>query len=75
MASLDIDSLFINVPLDENGNEKPPNISRHYFRNLLFFEIIFMFNYKYYKQVDGVAMISPLGSALANICECSFESR
>ena len=30
-------------------------------------ESFFMFNNKFYKQNDGVAMGSPLGSALANI--------
>ena len=34
-----------------------------------------MFNNKYYKQVDDVAMRSPLGPALANIFMCSFESK
>ena len=34
-----------------------------------------MFNNKYYKQVDGVAMESPLGPALANIFMYSFESK
>ena len=34
-----------------------------------------MFNNKYYKQVDGVAMGSPLGPALADIFTCSFESK
>ena len=34
-----------------------------------------MFNSKYYKQVDSVAMESPLGLALANIFICSFESK
>ena len=34
-----------------------------------------MFNNKYYKQVDGVAMGSSLGAALANIFMCSFESK
>ena len=34
-----------------------------------------MFNNKYYKQVDCVAMGSPLGPALANIFMRSFESK
>ena len=34
-----------------------------------------MFNSKYYKQLDSVAMESPLGLALANIFICSFESK
>ena len=87
MASLDNDSLFTNIPLDEtinicidnlyNGNENPPNIPKFDFRNLLNIAIkesFFTFN-KYYKQVDGVAMGSPLGLALANIFICSFESK
>ena len=88
MASLDVDSLFTNIPLDEtidncvdnlyNDNENPPNISKHNFRNLLNVattESFCMFNNKYYKQVDGVAMGCPLGPALANIFMCSFESK
>ena len=45
MASLDIDSLFANKPLDvtinisidnlHNGNGNPSNISKHDFRHLL----------------------------------------
>ena len=88
MASLDVDSLFTNIPLEEtidicvdnlySDNENPPNIPKHNFRNLLNIatkETFFMFNNKYYKQVDGVAMGSPLGPALANIFMCSFESK
>ena len=65
MASLDVDSLFTNIPLDicignwYNDNENPPNIPKHDFRNLLNIvtkEAFFMFNNKYYKQVDGVAI-------------------
>ena len=80
MASLDVDSLFTNIPLDEtidncvdnlyNDNENPPNIPKHDFCNLLNIatkKSFFMFNNKYYKQVDGVAMGSPLAPALANI--------
>ena len=88
MASLDVDSLFTNIPLDEtidicldnlyNDNENSPNIPKHDFRNLLNIatkESFFMFNNKYYQQVDGVAMGSPLGPTLANIFMCSFESK
>ena len=88
MASLDVDSLFTNIPLDEtidicvnnlyNDNENPPNIPKHDFRNLLNIatkESFFMFNNKYYKQLDGVAMGFPLGPALANIFMCSFERK
>ena len=88
MAILDVDSLLTNIPLDEtidicvdnlyNGNKNPPNIPKHDFRNLLNIatkESFFMFNNKYYKQLDGVAMGSPLGPALANIFMCSFESK
>ena len=88
MASLDVDSLFANVPQDEtidicvgnlcNDNENPPNISKHDFRNLFNIatkESSCMFSNKYYKQVDGVAMGSPLGPVLANIFMCSFENK
>ena len=86
VASLDVDSLFTNIPLDEtinicfdnlyNDNEKTSNIPQHDFRSLLNIatkESFILFNNKYYKQVDGVAMGSPLGSTLANIYMCSFE--
>ena len=70
----------------DDDNENPPNISKHDFRNLLNIatkETFFMFRnnlfifdlFKYYKQVDGVAMGSPLGLALAKIYMCSFESK
>ena len=62
MASIDVDSLFTNIRLDEtidicvdklyNDNENPPNIPKHDFRNLLNIatkESFFMFNNKYYK--------------------------
>ena len=45
MASLDVDSLFTNIPLDEtidicvdnlhNDNKNPPNTSNHGFHNFL----------------------------------------
>ena len=73
MASLDVDSLFTNIPLEEtidicadnlySDNENPSNIPMHNFCNLLNIatkETFFMFNNKYYKQVDGVAIGSSL---------------
>ena len=88
MASLDVDSLYTNIPIEEtidscvdnlySDNEDLLNITKHDFRNLLNIatkETFFMFNSKYYKQVGGVAMASPLGAALANIFTCSFESK
>lgn len=85
IASLNVDSLFPNIPLEErieicvsnlyNDNDDQGNIAKHDFRNLLNVateETFFMFNSKYYKQVDGVAKGSPLSPALANVFMCSF---
>ena len=57
MASLDVDSLFTNIPLNKtinicvdnlyNDNENTSNISKHDFRNLLSIatkEFFFLFN-------------------------------
>ena len=38
-------------------------------------ESSFMFNNKFYKQIDGVAMGSPLGPALAKIFMFGFEKK
>ena len=88
MASLDVDSLFTNIPLDETidicidslykHDENTPKIPKDVFHNLLTVatkESFFMFNNKFYKQIDGVAMGSPLGPALANIFMCNFENK
>ena len=88
MASLDVDSLFTNIPLDEiidicidslyQDDENSPKILKDGFRNLLTVATkvsFFMFNKKLYKQIDGVAMGSPLDPALANIFMCNFENK
>ena len=81
MASLDVDALFTNIPLDETIDIclkklfKTPDtlvkgISKNDFRDLLNLatkESFFTFNNKFYIQVDGAAMGSPLGPILANI--------
>ena len=87
MASLDVDSLFINIPLDETidicidslykDDENTPKIPKDVFRNLLNVatkQSFFIFNNKFYKQIDKVAMGSPLGPALTNILLCNFEN-
>ena len=79
MASLDVESLFTNIPLDETidiltkkvfkNKRKVSGISRRDFKRLLEISTkgtVFFFNDHYYKQRDGVAMGSPLGPALAN---------
>ena len=38
-------------------------------------EFIYLFDNKYYSQIDGVVMVSPLGPTLANIFLCYHESK
>ncbi len=79
MASLDVESLFTNIPLDETidivtekvfeKKRKVNGISKRDFKRLLEISTkgtVFFFDGNYYKQKDGVAMGSPLGPALAN---------
>ena len=86
MASFDVDSLFTNIPLDETidicvkklfgRKHKFKGFSKSEFRSLLQFAVkdnLILFNGKYYIQIDGVAMGSPLGPTLANIFLCHWE--
>ena len=79
MASLDVESLFTNILLEEtisvccdslfSNNSKVNNINRNDFGKLLRAALqnkYFNFEGKIYKQLDGVAMGSPLGPTLAN---------
>ena len=88
MASLDVDSLFTNIPLDETidlvtkkvfANKRKVNgLSRTDFRRLLELSTkgtVFLFDGKYYRQKDGVAMGSPLGPVLANAFLCHHETK
>ena len=80
MASLDVDSLFANITLDEtiniiieklfSENETVHNLNKDQFKcslTLATKESCFLFDGELYQQVDGVAMGSPLGPTLANI--------
>ena len=86
VASLDVESLFTNIPLEETinisfdslfGNEtKINNFSKNDFEKLLRMALrnnSFNFDGKIYKQTDGVAMGSLLGPSLANAFLCFHE--
>ena len=88
MASLDVESLFTNIPLDETieivtkkvfqKKRKVNGISRRDFKRLLEISTkgtVFYFNGHYYKQKDGVALGSPLGPALANAFLAHHETQ
>ena len=87
LASFDVESLFTNIPLSETcdiiekklhqGNYNLP-IKIELFVKLLkkaVTESVFLFNSKYYKQVNGCSMWGPLSPNLANIFMCDFESK
>ena len=80
LCSIDISSLFTNVPLDETigicadalyrGHLDCPPFPEDTFNELMLIAtqgVEFSFNNQMYKQLDGVTMDSPLGPALANI--------
>ena len=81
MVSLDIESLFTNVPVSEtidiiltklftDGISVYHGFSRSEFSTLLKLAVedsFFTFDSKLYKQTDGMAMGSPLGPLFANI--------
>ena len=88
MVSLDIESLFTNVPVVETVNiilnKLFPNDSviyhgfnRNDFHTLLKLAVedsFFTFDNKLFKQIDSMAMGSPLGPLFANIFLSHFES-
>ena len=86
MASLEIESLFTNIPLNEvidiciddlfcdtNTIQNLDCNDMREFLNLAAYESFFIFDQVMYRQIDGVAMGSPLGPILANAFLCHFE--
>ena len=78
MGSLDVDSLFTNIPLEEIINICTSLLynKKCEFKNLLSLatqESYFIFNDVLYKQKDGVTMGSPLGPTMANIFLSFYE--
>ena len=87
LFSYDVTSLFTNIPLQETidiainniFNHNPNlNITRKELKKPFLFatsQTHFMFNSKFYNQIDGVAMGSPLAPVLANIFMGFHESK
>ena len=88
MASLDVEALFTNIPLDETIDicvdlafkdcDTAHGLSREEFHSLLSLatkESLILFDGCYYQQIDGVAMGSPLGPTFANIFLCHHEDK
>ena len=86
MSSFDVDSLFTNIPLEETidiccnelfkSTPLVAGLTKTQFRTLLELatkESFIRFNGTYYRQLDGVAMGSPLGPTLANLFLCFHE--
>ena len=87
LISYDVTSLFTNIPLQETidiainliFNPNPNlNITRKELKKRFLFttsQIHFIFSSKFYNQIDGVAMGSPLAPVLANIFMGFHESK
>ena len=89
MTSMDVESLFTNVPVEETIQiildkifTSPDTVFNDFnatdFKKLLQLAVqdtAFIFNGKAYIQTDGMAMGSPLGPTFANIFMCSLEER
>ena len=79
LVSCNVTSLFTNIPLLENieiainlifNHNLNLKITRKELKKLFLFDTLqnhFVFNRKFYNQIDGVAMSSPLAPVLANI--------
>ena len=87
LVSYDVTSLFTNIPLQETidiainllfNHNSNLNITRKELKKLFLYatsKTHFIFNSKFYNQIDGVAMGSPLTTVLANIFMGFHESK
>ena len=88
MPSLDVESLFTNISLNDvivicidtllRDTNTIHNLDRNDMRELLTLaaiESLFIFDQVMYRQIDGVTMSSSLGPILANAFLCHFENQ
>ena len=86
MASLDVEFLFTNIPLNETINNCVSDLhNKNLYNGKLSkrdpFKLLetatsessFIFDYLLYKHIDGVAMGSPLCPTLANAFLCHYK--
>ena len=86
IASLDVDSLYTNVPFEETinicvnelfkSNSNIHCLNKRQITEMLFSttkESIILFDIAFYTQSDSVAIGSPLGPSLANAFLCHYE--
>ena len=86
MASFDVVSLFTNIPLEEtieicvnklfSESTTFMNFTRKLFTELLSLAVkstFFVFDNRYYEQIEGLGMGLPLGPSFANIFMCFHE--
>ena len=88
MGSLDVDSFFTNIPLEEtisicteliyDQNDSIESLNKSEFKELLSLaikELYFIFNEILYKKIDGVGMGLSLGPTLADAFLCFYEKK
>ena len=87
LVPYDVTSLFTNIPLQENidipknviFNPNPNlNITKKELKRLFLFAALqthFIFNSKFYAQIDGVALGCPLAPVLANVFMGFYKSK
>ena len=87
LVSYDVTSLFTNIPLQETiviainlifNHNLNLSITKKELEKLFFFAVSqthFIFNSKFYNQIDGVSMGSPLAPVLTNILMGFYESK
>ena len=86
MASLVVESLFTDIPLEETIKNCVKDLfSIHFYSGRLtrkdLYDLLklattessFIFDNKLYEQIDGVEMCSALGTTLANAFLCHYE--
>ena len=87
IVSFDVTSLFTSIPLQETidiainllyNHNSNLNITRKELKKLFLFatsQTHFIFNSKFFNQIDGVAMGTPLAPVLATIFMSLYESK